>query len=189
MANVLGRIQGFAAAALVLGISVGAGAKWAHTGTPSASFTAHASMVGAKLNFTGTTNSVTVGEEGEAIAVSVQLATLSTKMDLRDKHVRQTLETDKYPMAKLVVPRGKLTFPDAENPKAGGTVNGALTLHGITKPHRFKYHAQSNGATVHVTGEMEIELKEFDIVPHKYPGTKVQENVEIAVEFDLKNAN
>jgi polyisoprenoid-binding protein YceI len=92
----------------------------------------------------GTTRQVS-GEihlaEGGAVVpdgsiISVDLASLTTDNQRRDGYVRRrTLEVDRYPTAVLVPNRMEgLPFPLPSEGSATFTLEGELTLHGVTAP-------------------------------------------------------
>ncbi|MFO0734826.1 MAG: YceI family protein [Labilithrix sp.] len=175
--------------ATIAGISVLFGflpsvADAAFVGRPDAnvSFTA----VGpAGMNIVGTNHDLTVSEDPNGnIAITVTLATLTTGMSLRDKHMREKyLEVQTYPTAVLNVARSNLKLPASGQ---SGTFDGSgtLTLHGKTKPVTVHYTAKSDGKTAYaVSGTMKIDMTDYGIEKPGYLGVSVNTSVDLSVSF------
>lgn len=134
------------------------------------------------LSFEGKSNSANLKENGNSIVVSVKLDTLVTGIDLRDRHMKEKyLETGKYPTAVLEVDKTKLQLPTGNAVSA--TVDGRLTLHGVTRPVKVTYHADGDPKRAKVDGTMRINMNEFKIEVPSYLGVTVKPNVEIAVKL------
>ena len=161
-----------------------ADAKLARTGSASVKF--HAETNVPLLSVDGTTNQLTLGDDGTTLTVTVPLGTLSTGIGLRDTHMKNALEVDKYPNAELAIPRGALKFP-AQGERASGTAQGTLTLHGKSKATSFSYTVQHDGGGYHVTsGTMTVSLDDFGIVVKKSSiiPASVKPNIGLQVSFD-----
>jgi polyisoprenoid-binding protein YceI len=91
------------------------------------------------------------------------------------------LETGKYPTAILEVDKTKLQLPTGNTVSA--TVDGKLTLHGITRPVKVAYHADGDAKHAKVDGTMRINMKEFKIEVPSYLGVTVKPNVDIEVKL------
>jgi polyisoprenoid-binding protein YceI len=122
------------------------------------------------------------------LSVGVNLATLTTGISLRDKHMREKyLETATYPTAVLAVSRSKLKVPVSG---ASGSFDGegTLTLHGKTKPVSFHYTAKSDGKSAYaVTGAMRLDMNDYGIVTPKYLGVTVKPQVDLTVSFTAED--
>ena len=138
------------------------------------------------LNLTGTTNELKVSEDGGNVRFAVPLGTLKTGIALRDTHMRDKyLEVGKYPEAVLVVPRSGLSFPDADGKQTVGKVAGTMTIHGQTKPVNVSYKAKRVGGNAYdVSGDAEINIKEYGIDAPSYGGLVVKPDIKI----ELTNA-
>jgi len=165
-----------AVVASVLALAFAADAKLAGRG--SATFEGKLSVGG---GITGTSNEVSVSDDGTTVSVAVGLSHLATANETRDKHVQEHLETEKNPAFKtatLKVARTKLKFEGGE-----GDADGELTIHGVTKPVKFHYKADKDGAAYRVKGNAHISVKEFGIVIPNYLGVTMKDDVEITVAF------
>ncbi len=161
-----------------------------------ASFTSKAAIV----KFTGRTHVVT-GEtklDPEDVAkaagtVTVDLSSLDTGIELRNEHMRGTLEAGKYPTATfkftgIKVPGNKLK---ANSPVAG-TATGTMTIHGVTRPlttpieltllpeQDAKYRP---GDWVHVSSTFKVKMTDYGIsLPPSVLGVKVADDLDIAID-------
>jgi polyisoprenoid-binding protein YceI len=89
---------------------------------------------GAFKSFSGTIVAKTPDFTDAAIDFSVDVNSISTENEMRDKHLKSPdfFEADKYP---------KMTFKSKSFKKVSGSnyvLNGDLTIHGITKPAKFE---------------------------------------------------
>jgi polyisoprenoid-binding protein YceI len=91
------------------------------------------------------------------------------------------LETGKYPTAILEVDKSKLQLPSGNAVNA--TIDGKLTLHGVTRPVKVSYHADGDSKHAKVDGTMHINMKEFKIEVPSYLGVTVKPNVDIEVKL------
>lgn len=137
------------------------------------------------LKIEGTTSHLMVDGNEDKIEVSVPLATLDTGLGLRNKHMREYLETDKYPNAVLVVRRSALTTPP-DGGDSAGSAQGAFTLHGQTKEITFNYKARRAGDRYRVTGAASIDIRHYGIEVPSYLGVSVNPVVQIHSNFGIK---
>ena len=160
-----------------------ADAKMAAAGA-SVSFTA---IGPAGMKIVGTTSDLAVKDDGSKIAVAVPLANLKTGIDLRDKHMREKyLQVAQFPTAELEVARGSLNLP-ADGANASGTGQGTIKIHGVSKPVTFKYVAKRSAASYDVSGNVQINIKEFGIEVPSYMGVTVKPDVDVQVKFTAKD--
>ena len=168
-----------AAASVVAMASGDASAKLAKAGDATVSFTATGP---AGLKIVGTTGELSVVDDGQTVTVTVPLRALDTKMELRNKHMREKyLEVQKYPNAVLVVPRAELRMPqgDAVSAEAGGT----MKIHGREKPVRFRYTAKKAGTNMAVSGTVHLNIKDFGIEEPSFMGASVKPDVDVSAGF------
>ncbi len=112
------------------------------------------------------TGSVTfAGTSITAVDISADLSTLQSDKSQRDGQLhRQALETDQFPTATF-----SLTSPiDLGSVPTGGqvvqaTATGDLTIHGVTKSVQIPVQAQLSGATVTVTGSIDVLFADYGI--------------------------
>jgi polyisoprenoid-binding protein YceI len=152
-------------------------------GTAAVSFDARAT---GGLAIRGTTSDLRVAEQGRHVVVTVPLASLTTGIALRDKHMREKyLEVAKYPEAQLKVPRDALVFPSASSPSSR-TLDGHLTIHGRTRPTSFRYEASRHGDVFRVAGTVRVDMTDHGIEQPSFMGVKVAKDVSVNVRFEVK---
>ena len=142
----------------------------------SATFHAHASP--GDLSIDGTTNDVSVADDGANVTVTAQLGNLSTGIGLRDRHTKKYLEVAKYGSAQLQVPRASLNFNGGS-----GDATGSLTIHNTTKPSTFHYTATKQGSSFSVKATTKILLTDYGIEVPSYMGVTVKNEVNLEVSF------
>jgi polyisoprenoid-binding protein YceI len=155
-------------------IAIVAHAKVTRAGDAQVSFTATGP---AGLSIVGTTSELAIAENDQEVVVTVPLKNLDTKIDLRNRHMRDKyLEVGKYPNAELHVPKGAVQG-------SGGTANGQLTLHGQTKPIAFSYTTKADGPATNVNGKLRLNMQDFGIEKPGYAGVSVKPDVDVNVSF------
>jgi polyisoprenoid-binding protein YceI len=98
--------------------------------------------------FDGLCDAVSAKEEGGKLVFEAEL-NRGLRMGLRDKHTREAFNVPKHKVAKLVVDKSEIKFPDDKG-KVSGKVKGDLTLHGKTKPVTVNYVASRTGSDIHI---------------------------------------
>jgi len=130
----------------------------------------------------GTTSAITVEEDAKNVTLVVPLATVTTGVDLRDKHMKERyLEVDKHPEAKLVLERACLALP--EGGEKAGECPGAFTLHGQTKGVTVKYKAVVSGKSTEVDATFTANFLDHGVEEPKYMGIKVKPAVDVKARF------
>ena len=168
----------FAAALLGVPEFVSAASELKAVGDSSVTFEA----VGpAGLKIKGTSGGVRTTEADGKIKITAPTTGFTTGIGLRDKHLREYLESEKQPEASLVVERSKITLPASG--KSEGSVTGALTLHGVTKPAKVSYRITKNASSYTVEGDVELNILDYQIKKPCYLGVCVQDVVKVAASF------
>ncbi len=140
----------------------------------------------AGLSFEGKSQDVKLKEEGANVVVVVKIDALVTGIELRDRHMKEKyLEMGKYPTAKVEVEKAKLHFPTSG--AVSGTVDGKLTLHGITHPVRISYKADGDDKRAKVDGSMRINMKDYKIEVPSYLGVTVKPTIDVEVKLGVVN--
>lgn len=161
----------FSAVALV---ALTAHAKLARSGDAQVSFSATGP---AGLSIVGTTSELAVAETEQDVIVTVPLKNLDTKIELRNKHMRDKyLEVAKYPNAELRVAKTAVQSPS-------GNATGQLSLHGQTRPVTFSYTTKPDGAATGVTSSFHMNMNDFGIEKPGYAGISVKPEVDVNVSF------
>jgi len=155
------------------------------TGEPSAGF--HGRGPGG-FGVDGKTNQLRVEDDGTTLKITVPLAGLQTGIGLRDRHMREKyLQVDKYPDAVLEVPWSGVKLP-GDGQTGEGTAPGKMTIHGKTKDVQVKYRIARTGTRYQVTGNVPLNLKDYDIEVPSYMGVTVQPNIETSASFTAERS-
>lgn len=164
------------AAGTTLAITAAAHAGLARSGDAQVQFTASGP---AGMSIVGTTSDLQVAETDKEIVVTVPLKNLDTKIELRNKHMREKyLEVDKYPNAELRVAKDSI-----QKTATSAQATGQLTIHGQTKPTKFTYTTKPGGGGTAVTGAVHVNMKDFGIAQPGYAGITVKPDVDVTVTF------
>lgn len=140
----------------------------------------------AGLSIDGEGTTLSVSETDGKLKVAAPLKGLKTGIELRDNHLKKTLNVEKHPEATLVVDRSALKLPD-DNASVESTATGQFTLNGQTQSVPFTYRAKRTGSDYHVQGRTEINIEKFKIEQPCYLGVCVDPNVKIKVKFKLRD--
>lgn len=155
------------------------------TGEPSAGF--HGRGPGG-FGVDGKTNQLHIADDGTTLKITVPLATLDTGIGLRNKHMREKyLQVEKYPDAVLEVPWSSVKLP-GDGQTSEGTAPGRMTIHGKTKDVKAKYRIVRTGTRYQVTGNVPLNLKDYDIDVPSYLGVTVQPDIETSVSFTAEHS-
>ena len=111
------------------------------------------------------------GDEVSAENIVVNLKTLKTGVELRDKHTQKHLETEKFPEAVLLSAKGK-----------GGKGTGKIKIRGIEKDISGVYKVE--GKTL--KAKFKLKLSDFGIEDINYMGVGVEDEVTLAVTGPVK---
>ena len=115
----------------------------------------------------------------------IDLETLDTGNGKRDKDMKLTLETEKYPFAEFF---GKLVsdFNAESNDVQGVKVKGTFKIHGEEQEIEVNGTLQMTDEGLHVTAGWILNLLDYKIKPPKVLFIKVDENQEIKIDALLK---
>jgi len=139
----------------------------------------------AGLRIEGKSADVLVEEDASALTFKVPIAPIDTGIGLRDRHLREMLEAEKFPDVILRIPLSELTFPKERQP-AEGTAKGDLTLRGQSRPVEVHYRAElAAGGVTKVQGALQLDIRDFEIKSPSYLGVTVAPVVEVKVELAM----
>ena len=127
-------------------------------------------------SFVGKTSEVTgfATQKGGAVSASnitVNLKSLKTGIELRDKHTLKHLEADKFPQAILVSATGK-----------GGKGTGKIKIKGIEKNISGTFEIKGS----ELEAKFPLSLKDFNITGINYMGVGVKDEVKLTITVPLK---
>ena len=132
-----------------------------------ASLSADSDAVGRTNSITG---SATIASSGGALTVtaaefSVDMTSIKSDRQMRDNRLRNDgIQTDSFPtstfklMTPVALPSGALTGTAVDV-----TLNGDLTLHGVTKTVDIPAKAQVNGSQIQVLGTLSFPFSDYSI--------------------------
>ncbi|PTL80138.1 hypothetical protein DAT35_29405 [Vitiosangium sp. GDMCC 1.1324] len=173
---------------------------WLFLGAPSVAFAEGFTLQGAtKVSFTGkgpagfkmvgTTEKLSLQDDGQSITFTVPLDSLDTGIELRNRHMKEKyLETGKFPQAVLVVKRSELLVP-AKGETKSGQAKGMLTLHGATQEVVLQYRAErAADQTTKVTSQVKLNFKNFGVDVPSYMGVTVKPDIDVDVAFEVTQA-
>lgn len=166
--------------ALLLGSA--ALADWSQSGTANVSFKASTNVA---LKVNGESDKLVVKSDGKTLRFAVAVKDLSTGISLRDNHMLETLEAEKFPLVSLEVPLDALKVP-ADGESGSGEAKGALGLHGVTKDLPFKYTAACKAGACDVEATADINAADHGMNMPSHLGIKVKPGVSIQVKFQVK---
>lgn len=129
------------------------------------SFLIHSSFVGridgkapiARAEFTGDQLRTIRG------SAEVAVARMTTGNGTRDRHMRETMDADSYPTIRfdLVGVRTESATPDS----AAITIEGQLTLHGVTRRISARGSAVLRSDGAEVTASFPLDMRDYGIKP------------------------
>ena len=112
------------------------------------------------------------GDKVSAENVFVDLHSLTTGIGLRDKHLKERLETEKYPVAKLVKAEGK-----------GGKGTATLELKGQKKDVTGTYQVKGNN----LLAEFKMKMSDLGINDVRYMGVGAKDEVVVSIVLPVKD--
>lgn len=118
----------------------------------------------------------------------LDLTTLDTGNDKRDKDMRETLETEKYPFAEFF---GKLVsgFDSTSSEPQQVRVQGEFKIHNVTKDITIDGTLQQTGEGLKVEASWILNLKDYNIEPPGILFYRVDEEIDVQIDALLKPLN
>lgn len=114
----------------------------------------------------------------------LDLTTLKTGIAKRDRDMRETLETDKYPFAEFY---GELVTPF--NPDSSAqevTVKGSFKIHGVKKDTSYTGTLEMTPQGLKLSAKWVLELEDYNIEPPSLLFVKVDQEQRIEIDALLK---
>jgi polyisoprenoid-binding protein YceI len=111
------------------------------------------------------------GDEFTASNIVVNLKTLKTGVEGRDKHTQKYLETEKFPEAVLLTASGK-----------GGKGKGRIKIRGIEKDIEGTYKVEGKL----LKAKFDLKIADFGIKDINYMGVGVEDTVTLNVSVPVK---
>ena len=133
--------------------------------------------------FTGTSENLVgmVNLADSTLDFYVDLTTLETGLGKRDKDMRITLETDKFPFAEFF---GKLVTPfDPNNPEPQPALaRGDFKIHGVTRTIDVEGTLQKTDEGLALKAAWDLQLEDYEIVPPKLLFIKVDQTQALRID-------
>lgn len=138
-------------------------------------------------SFTGESSNLTgmIDLQENVIDFYLDLGTLKSGIDRRDRDMYRTLEIDQYPFAEF---QGSIetTFNSESNEKQTVVARGEFTIHGITQEVRIEGQLQRQGSELLLEAEWVLLLDDYDIDPPGILFYRVNEEQRIRIEAVLE---
>ena len=126
--------------------------------------------------FTGTSNHLTgeINLETNGVDFFLDLETLRTGNSRRDRDMRETLKTDRFPFAEFT---GRLTssFDMDSSARQRARVQGTFTIHGVSRPLTVNGTLQKTSQGIRLRAAWELRLGDYDIEPPRLLIIRVDE--------------
>lgn len=132
----------------------------------------------------GEAKKVTVTDDGKTLTVKLAVADVDTDSSLRNGHMREDMEADKFPDLTLSVPLESLKAEDGKTTEA--EAKGTFGIHGQKKEGTFKYKATCKQGTCDVEGTANVNLKDFGVKIRSYMGITVKPDIVVGAKFTVK---
>jgi len=157
-------------------------AGWTQTGAGEATVKATGP---AGFKIVGKSPKVAVADDGKELTVTVNVKDVDTDNSLRNGHMQEDLEAEKFPLITMKVPLGSLKVPeDGQSVDTEG--KGVFGIHGQTKEIPFKYKASCKGGVCDVDASADVNLKDFGVKIRSYLGITVKSEIAITAKFQVK---
>ena len=124
--------------------------------------------------------------QGVSGHLTVQVNTISTGSDGRDKDMYKALAADRYPTIYFVIQTVEApSFPlgVAEHTDTLLTIQGRLSIAGVERVKRFSGRVRMKQGRLWVRGESRFKMTDFGIKPPQYLLFRVKD--EVGVGFDV----
>lgn len=164
------------------GLAAPAAADWVRQGAAEVQFEAKTNI---GIQITGKTQELALEEKEGSVQLTVPLNSVKTGMDMRDSHMRESLEVEKFPHAQLAIPLAALQLPESGKPSEG-SVQGEMTLHGKTLKVPVNYKLSGEGGTLKVQAQVPLRYTDFGIPLVSRMGAKVKDDLVVKASFEAQ---
>lgn len=138
-------------------------------------------------SFTGESEHLTgmIDPSENLVDFYLDLNTLKTGIDRRDRDMYSTLNVDEYPFAEFTGSLESMFDMDTTE-KQQVTVNGNFTIKGVTRKVKIDGNIQVNGDELILEASWTLNLDDYNIEPPGILFYKVNEEQKIRIEATLK---
>lgn len=136
------------------------------------------------------TGSIKMGKNKNAaldikeINVKVGVETLKSGKKVMDKKSYDALKGDEYPSIKYQFKGIKDIKPTTANTYTA-TLNGTLSIAGVTKSVEILAEIHVKGSKIHIEGEKALKMSDFDVTPPKALLGTLKTGNDITIVFNL----
>ncbi len=121
---------------------------------------------------------------GSGLYFEVDLRKLDTGIGLRNRHMRENyLHTDKYPYAKFT---GKITEATPSGDKTKVKVQGSMDIHGVKRGMEVTGTISGSGDKLRIRTTFDVRLTHHKIEVPQLMFVKIDENMELVLDFTVK---
>lgn len=131
----------------------------------------------------GASSEFSVSETPESMVFSVPVSAVSTGIDLRDEHMRDYIEAERFPTVTLTIPKDQLTFPAEGQKKSAGIAQATFTLHGVDQPTKVKYAIKTEKQGVSWVAAFPFNTEAHGVVVPEYMGVTVDPAMSAQAKF------
>ncbi len=141
-------------------------------------------------SFTGTSDHLhgRISLADSTVDFYLDLNTLESGIEKRDKDMRETLETGEYPFAEFY---GKLVTPfnPDSNSEQQVTAEGTFTIHGISRDISVAGTLRRTGDGLRLEASWTLDMTDYEIKPPGILFYRVSENIDIELNATLEPEN
>ena len=149
------------------------------------SFTCKAGEVNAVVEANGPNAipQLLTGEKGvNAVRVTVPSERMDCGNGTMNEHMRKALKVAENRTIEF-----RLTDYDVTHGAEGiaGTINGTLSLGGVTKPITMKAEGKPDGGMLHITGAYDLDMTDYGLKPPTLMFGRIKVGQTVKVKYDL----
>jgi polyisoprenoid-binding protein YceI len=142
-------------------------------------------------DFSGEVNFNPEKVEASSFRLAIKTSSLSVQDDISDKDRREmerlmnqeVLETAKFP--EIVYEAADIAVTKASDTLFSATLQGRLTLHGVTRSLPVAVHVALWGSMLRASGDFAVNLSNFSIKPVSVAGGSLKLKDEIKCSFEI----
>lgn len=129
--------------------------------------------------------------EQSSLRIVIHAASMNVTDDIREKdraEINQTmqgevLESDSYP--EIIYESPRLTASRVGEGQYWGTLNGELTLHGVTRKQAVPVRISASSDVLRATGDFSVRQSDYEIRPVSAAAGTVKLKDELKLSFDI----
>lgn len=137
--------------------------------------------------FSGNSDNLTglINLENKKVDFYIDLTTLQTGIKKRDRDMKETLETEKFPFAEFIGTLASDFNPDSAAEQTV-SVEGEFKIHGVSREVTIDGTLQMKPEGLLVKANWVLRLEDYDIVPPSLLFVKVDQEQKIEIEALLE---